>query len=52
MWSNGQIDSALQDYLVLSNVHSWELTDITVTSAHDLAVALLEHRDVPAGAVG
>ena len=38
---------ALDDYLVLSNVRSWELTDITVTSAHDLAVALLEHRDVP-----
>ncbi|MFD1586172.1 hypothetical protein ACFR9U_04200 [Halorientalis brevis] len=38
---------ALDDYLVLSNSRSWDLTDVVVTSAHDLAVALLEHRDVP-----
>jgi hypothetical protein len=35
------------DYLVISNSRSWELTDVVATSAHDLAVALLEHRDVP-----
>jgi hypothetical protein len=38
---------ALDDYLILSNTRSWDMTDVTVTSAHDLAVALLEHRDVP-----
>jgi len=37
----------LDDLLVLSNVRSWEQTDIVVTSAHDLAVQLLEHRDRP-----
>lgn len=35
------------DFLVLSNVRTWDATDIVVTSAHDLAVQLLEHRDVP-----
>jgi hypothetical protein len=38
---------ALDEYLIISNTRSWELADVTVTSAHDLAVALLEHRDVP-----
>jgi hypothetical protein len=36
-----------EDYLILSNVRSWSLTDRVVTSAHDLAVALLEERDRP-----
>jgi hypothetical protein len=40
-------DYVLDDLLVLSNVRSWERTDHVVTSAHDLAVTLLEHRDVP-----
>jgi hypothetical protein len=35
------------DLLILSNVRSWPLTDIIVTSMHDLMVALLEHRDRP-----
>ncbi|MHB9287408.1 hypothetical protein ACKVMT_10275 [Halobacteriales archaeon Cl-PHB] len=35
------------DLLVLSNVRSWERSDIHVASAHDLAVKLLEHRDRP-----
>ncbi len=35
------------DGLILSNVRSWELTDIVTTSAHDLTVSLLEHRDRP-----
>jgi hypothetical protein len=35
------------DLLVISNVRSWELTDVAVTSAHDLLVTLLEHRDRP-----
>jgi hypothetical protein len=37
----------LDDLLVLSNCRTWEQTDVLTTSAHDLAVALLEHRDVP-----
>ncbi|QGA81093.1 hypothetical protein [Halomicrobium sp. LC1Hm] len=37
----------LDDLLVLSNVRTWDQTDIVVTSAHDLAVQLLEHRDRP-----
>jgi len=37
----------LDDLLVLSNVRTWDATDIVVTSAHDLAVQLLEHRDRP-----
>jgi hypothetical protein len=37
----------VEDYLILSNVRSWSLTDRVVTSAHDLAVALLEERDRP-----
>jgi hypothetical protein len=40
-------DYVLDDLLVLSNVRSWDRTDHVVTSAHDLAVTLLEHRDVP-----
>jgi hypothetical protein len=35
------------DLLVLSNIRSWELTDVAVTSAHDLMVQLLEHCDRP-----
>jgi hypothetical protein len=37
----------LDDLLILSNVRTWDQTDIVVTSAHDLAVQLLEHRDQP-----
>ncbi|SDM46774.1 hypothetical protein SAMN04487949_1763 [Halogranum gelatinilyticum] len=36
-----------ENYLVLSNMRSWDLCDVFVGSAHDLTVALLEHRDVP-----
>lgn len=32
---------------VLSNIRSWDRTDYVVTSAHDLAVKLLEHREQP-----
>ena len=42
-----QHDYVLDDLLVLSNVRSWDRTDHVVTSAHELAVTLLEHRDVP-----
>lgn len=35
------------DLLILSNVRSWEMTDIPVTSMYDLTVALLEHRETP-----
>jgi hypothetical protein len=35
------------DLLVISNIRSWELTDVAVTSAHDLLVTLLEHRNRP-----
>jgi len=35
----------LDNLLVLSNARTWEQTDIVVTSAHDLAVQLLEHRN-------
>ena len=38
---------AFEDYRVLSNVRSWERTDDVVTGAHDLAVTLLQYRDVP-----
>jgi len=41
-------DLALEDdLLVLSNVRSWERSDIHVANAHDLAVELLEYRDRP-----
>lgn len=39
--------AALDDLLILSNIRSWGLTDHVVTSAHDLAVTLLEHRETP-----
>lgn len=39
------------DLLVVSNVRSWERTDIVATSAHELAVALLEHRERPKAVV-
>ena len=35
------------DLLVISNSRSWDGTDVVVTSAYDLAVACLEHRDRP-----
>lgn len=35
----------MDEYLVLSNSPTWELTDIEVTSCHDLAVALLDNRE-------
>ena len=35
------------DLLVISNSRSWPRTDLVVTSAHDLAVTLIEHRDRP-----
>ncbi|WP_255151329.1 hypothetical protein [Halorarius halobius] len=35
------------DLLVVSNVREWDETDELVTSAHDLAVTLLEHRETP-----
>lgn len=37
----------LDELLVLSNVRQWDETDVVATSAHDLAVALLEHRETP-----
>lgn len=37
----------VDDLLVLSNLRSWSATDVVVTSAHDLALALLEHRECP-----
>lgn len=39
--------AALDDLQIISNVRSWDLTDTVVTSAHDLAVTLLENRDRP-----
>lgn len=40
----------VDDYLVISNA-AGSLTDIRVTSCHDLAVQLLAHRDVPKAVV-
>jgi hypothetical protein len=37
----------VDDLLVISNARSWPRTDLVVTSAHDLAVALIKHRDRP-----
>ena len=39
--------AAVDDLLVISNVRSWSRTDLVVTSAHDLAVACIEHRNRP-----
>lgn len=39
--------AAIDDLLILSNSRSWDYTDVVTTSAHDLLVALLEHRDRP-----
>lgn len=39
--------AAVDDLLVVSNIRSWELADRVATSAHDLAVTLLEVRDRP-----
>jgi hypothetical protein len=44
-------DYAVDDLLVLSNIRTWERTDIVVTSMHDLAVTCLEYRDVPKAVV-
>lgn len=35
------------ELLVISNIESWTETDVLVRSAYDLAVTLLENRDVP-----
>lgn len=40
-------DYAIDDLMVLSNIRSLTRTDIVVTSAHDLAVELIRHRDRP-----
>ena len=37
----------VDDLLVISNSRTWPLTDVHVMSAHDLACALIEHRDRP-----
>ncbi|WP_252699469.1 hypothetical protein [Natronosalvus vescus] len=39
------------DLLVISNSRTWHRTDLVVTSAHDLTVALLEHRQTPKAVV-
>lgn len=39
--------AVLDDLLVVSNVSSWDRTDELVTSCHDLAVTLLDHRTTP-----
>ncbi|WP_058364893.1 hypothetical protein [Haloparvum sedimenti] len=39
--------TVLNDLLVISNARTWDRTDLVVTSAHDLAVTCLEHRDRP-----
>ena len=39
--------ATVDDLLVISNSRTWPLTDIVVTSAHDLAVTCIEHRDRP-----
>jgi hypothetical protein len=37
--------ATVDDLLVISNSRSWGHADLVVTNAHDLAVALLQHRD-------
>jgi len=39
--------ATVDDLLVVSNSRTWDRTDIVVTSAHDLAVTCIEHRDRP-----
>ena len=39
--------ATVDDLLVISNSRSWPRTDIVVTSAHDLAVTLIEYRHRP-----
>ncbi|WP_256412385.1 hypothetical protein [Halorubrum rubrum] len=39
--------ATVDDLLVISNSRTWARTDLVVTSAHDLAVACIEHRDRP-----
>ena len=41
------LDPRHDDYLIVSNSRTWPLADLVVTSAHDLAETLIEHRDVP-----
>ncbi len=36
-----------EEYMVLSNCRSWDLADVVVTSAHDLARELIAHRETP-----
>ncbi|GAB3681231.1 hypothetical protein GCM10028857_05130 [Salinarchaeum chitinilyticum] len=40
-------EAQLDEYLIISNVSTSTSTDIVVTSAYDLLVALLEHRETP-----
>ncbi|WP_281193752.1 hypothetical protein [Halorubrum sp. F4] len=37
----------VDDLLIVSNSRTWDRTDVVVTSAHDLAVTCIEHRDRP-----
>jgi len=39
--------ATVDDLLVISNSRTWPLTDKVVTSAHDLAVTCIKHRDRP-----
>ncbi|MYL16174.1 hypothetical protein GLW36_05865 [Halorubrum terrestre] len=39
--------ATVDDLLVISNSRTWPRTDKVVTSAHDLAVTCIEHRDRP-----
>ena len=39
--------ATVDDLLVISNSRTWPLTDVVVTSAHDLAVTCIKHRDRP-----
>ena len=39
--------ATVDDLLVISNSRTWDRTDLVVTSAHDLAVTCIEHRDRP-----
>ncbi|WP_241989501.1 hypothetical protein, partial [Halorubrum sp. SP9] len=39
--------ATVDDLLVISNSRTWPRTDLVVTSAHDLAVTCIEHRDRP-----
>ena len=39
--------ATVDDLLIISNSRTWPLTDKVVTSAHDLAVTCIKHRDRP-----